>query len=83
MYYSIYDLQTHDYLHSGRNSDTLEEALEDWISYFTGGGDMEEKYENLLNRLAEEKKWTEIVTELNCYGFEIEEHENKIPEKTF
>lgn len=71
MFYSIFDLQTQNYLHSGRNSKTREEVIKAGIDYLTSDWD-EEDIKNLP-----EREYEEI---LNGFEFQIDEHKEELPE---
>lgn len=71
MYYSIFDLDTLNYLYSGRNSISKEEAIQAGIEYLTNDWD-DKEVENIPKEEYEEL--------LYGYNFQIHEHEEKIGE---
>ena len=74
--FSIYDEQLVKYLHTGRNSKTLNEAIEDCWDYWISGCGMDEDDIKTMEKfnLKEKHEW------LECTGFRFDEHEEKIDE---
>ena len=75
MYYSIFDKDTRDYLHTGRNSKTERECLEEYLAFrepdigeWFNDNEKEApkfhaKYKNLSEDSVEDEKWGSIFEE--------------------
>jgi len=71
-YFSAWDLQCHDYFHTGRNSNTLKECQEQICNFLLDGEDLTDKYI---------EKWLENPQDiLNTFEVEIHDHEKKLPD---
>ena len=69
--FSVWDVETKNYLYSGRNSKTKEEAIESAWEYFVGGQD--EFSEEELKQIAKDKEGF-----LRSIGLIIDEHEEVV-----
>lgn len=66
MKYSIYDEQCHKFLHSGLNSNTKKEAIEEALSFLFGGEDFSDKIvERITNEIITEQEEFIKMYELN------------------
>ncbi|MDD5354940.1 MAG: hypothetical protein PHY56_00125 [Candidatus Omnitrophica bacterium] len=73
MYYSVWCLQNKDYMHTGRNSTSLKQAICDIFEYLITDFDEEENdYKNFT--LKDKKEYCEE------FEFRFKKHTKKIPE---
>jgi len=70
MLYSVWDLQTNDYLHSGRNSITREKAIDEALSFLLGSDDFDEDMEKQITT-ADSIRKEEF---LNMYELQVHGH---------
>lgn len=74
-YFSVFDTDTKDYLHSGRNSKTKKEAINDGVEFILGGGDIMNPSQ--IRRMSLKRK--EVF--LRAERLIVEEHDEKIPDE--
>lgn len=69
MYYSAFDLQVGDYFHTGRNSKTKKECIEDIFLYLTQNQDSDEE-----ESMFKTKKLSDKLSIVYSYEVRIDEH---------
>ena len=72
--FSIFDTQTESYLHTGRNSKTLKECIQDGLSYLEAGIDRIDYKKILKYSIKEQREY------LGYFDFEVKNHNNLIEE---
>lgn len=77
MYYSIYDKETETFLHTGRNSKTKTECVNDCIDFMSNG--METEDVEILNN----SRMSEKIDFLNTYNYIVEKHDTLIKDDDF
>lgn len=77
LFYSVWDLQTNNYMATGSNSKTKHEAMVDIFNYLAQDFSMgKEEEKELRETLMNDDK--ELEAYINDFEFEIHEHEGKI-----
>ena len=74
--FSIFDMDTNDYLYTGRNSETERECLESYLMYRDNEYWGDEYPKNLSKAIKKEPK-ENILEDMNFCNFILREHINK------